>query len=195
MLSARTWIVYACSLSYVSFMACDASPAEPNKKDGEPSQAAKAEPPAPTKVEPPQPPKVEPPPAPAPAPAQPLSFTLGSRTFTAAVALSSRFNDQRRIIISSESMTCDELLAIPEQYKKGKVSFIVTTAWTVGAHPLASAEILEDDTHAVTNIYPSEATIEILAAPQAVGERGKIKLSATAAEGGAQGEIEVLLCE
>jgi hypothetical protein len=170
---AQTWIICSC---FFALVACDASPAESSKNDTEPPQAA----------------KVEPPPA---EPAEPLSFTLGTRTFTAAAALSSRFNDQRRIIIASDAMTCDELLAIPEQYKKGKVSFIVTTPWTVGKHPLTSAEILEDDSHKVTNIYPQAGTIEILAAPQGVGERGKIKLSATAAEGGAQGEIEVLLCE
>jgi hypothetical protein len=186
MLSTRAWIVCTCLLS---FAACDAPPAEPSK-----AEPAKVEATQPTKAElaKVEPVKVEPPP---PAPAEPLSFTLGERTFTAATALSSRFNDQRRIIIPSEPMTCDELLAIPEQYKKGKVSFIVTTPWTVGVHPLASAEILDDDTRKITNIYPEAATIEILVAPQNVGDLGKIKLSASAAEGGAKGEIDVALCE
>lgn len=183
--SARAWIV--CTW-FLSFAACDAPPSEPNK-----SEPAKAEPaPAPEKVEPPTPEQLEPP---TPAPAEPLSFTLGTRTFTAANALSSRFNDQRRIIISSQPMTCEALLAIPEQYTKGKVSFIVTTPWTVGTHPLASAEILDDDTRKITNIYPESGTIEILAAPPNVGDRGKIKLSASAADGGAKGEIDVELCE
>jgi hypothetical protein len=189
MLSPRTWIVCTCVLS---LMACDSAPAETNKKDGEPTQAAKAEPSAPAKADPPQPTEIE---APTPAPAEPLSFSVGGRTFTAVNALSSRFNDQRRIIMPSEPMTCEELLAIPEQYKKGRMSFIVTAPWKVGIHPLASAEILDDDTRKVTNIYPESGTIEILAAPSNVGERGKIKLSATAAEGGAKGEIDVELCE
>jgi hypothetical protein len=191
--SMRAWIVCTCLLS---FAACDAPPAEPSKGEPakvEPTQPTKAElaKVEPVKVEPPQPTKVEPPPV----PAEPLSFTLGERTFTAATALSSRFNDQRRIIIPSQPMTCDELLAIPEQYKKGKVSFIVTTPWTVGVHPLTSAEILDDDTRKITNIYPESATIEILVAPENVGDLGKIKLSVSAAEGGAKGEINVSLCE
>jgi hypothetical protein len=193
--SPRAWIVCTCVLS---FAACDGPAAEPKK--GEPAKdeaapaPAKVEPPAPAKAEPPTPEKVEPP-APAPATAEPLSFTFGTRSFTAATALSSRFNDQRRIIISSQPLTCEALLAIPEQYTKGNVSFIVTTPWTVGTHPLASAEILDDDTRKVTNIYPEAGTIEILAAPPNAGDRGKIKLSVSAADGGAKGEIDVELCE
>lgn len=186
MSSTRTWLACIC---ISSFAACDSPAAETNDDKPPP---AKTEPPAPAKAEPPQPTKVEPP---TPATAEPLSFTFGARTFTAATALSSRFNDQRRIIISSQPTTCDELLAIPETYRKGNVNFIVTTPWTVGSHALKSAEILDDDTRKVTNIYPETGTIEVLVAPQDVGERGKIKLSATAAEGGAKGEIEVVLCE
>jgi hypothetical protein len=186
MLCARTWIVCITCLSTLA--ACDAPPAEPSKRT-----PAKAEVPAPAKPEPPAPAKVEPPPA--IAPAEPLSFTFGTRTFTAASALSSRFNDQRRIIISSQPTTCEELLAMPEQFKQGNVSFIVTTPWTVGTHALTNAEILDDDTRKVTNIYPKAGRIEILAAPQNISERGKIVLSATAAEGGAKGAIDVELCE
>jgi hypothetical protein len=191
--SARTWIILTCAFTLA---ACDAAPAEPSKTAPEKTEdpaPAKAEPPAPAKAEPPASTKVEPP---APAKVEPpLSFTFETRTFTAAVALSSRFNDQRRIVISSQPTTCEDLLAMPEQFKKGNVSFIVTSPWTVGTHALTSAEILDDDTRKVTNIYPASGTIEILAAPQGVGERGKIVLSATAPEGGANGEIEVELCE
>jgi hypothetical protein len=186
--SPRAWFVCTCLLS---FAACDEKPAETN--EAKPAQVSQPEPPAPTKIEPPpQPTNVEPP---APAPAEPLSFTFGARAFTAATALSSRFNDQRRIVISSMATTCDELLAIPETYKKGNVNFIVTTPWTVGTHLVKSAEILDDDTRQITNLYPETGTIEIVTAPQAVGEKGKIVLSATAAEGGAKGTIEVVLCE
>lgn len=190
--SSRIFVSCIC-ISLAS--ACDASPAEPAKAEPTKAEPAKAEPAQvePPKVEPPkaEPPKVEPPAA----PAAPLSFDFGTRSFTAAAALSSRFNDQRRIIISALPLTCEQLLAIPEQYQKGNVSFIVTTPWTVGKHPLTSAEILDDDTRKITNIYPESGTIEILAAPQAVGELGKIQLSAKAAEGGASGTIDVLLCE
>jgi ABC-type transport system substrate-binding protein len=190
--SARTWIICTCALSLA---ACDA-PAEPAKVEPLKAEPAKVEPlkAEPAKVEPLTPEQIEPP-SPTPATAEPLSFTFGTRTLTAANALSSRFNDQRRIIISSQPLTCEELLAIPEQYKKGKVSFIVTTAWTVGTHALTSAEILDDDTRKVTNIYPESGTIEILAAPPNAGDRGRIKLSVSAADGGAKGEIDVELCE
>jgi hypothetical protein len=196
MLSAHTWMIGTCLLSLA---ACDARPAE-TKKDAErvPSEKVelvppeKIEPVPPEKPEPAQPEKVEPA---QPAPAEPLTFTFGARTFTAATALSSRFNDQRRVIISSLPMTCDELLALPEQFKKGNVSFIVTTAWKLGTHPLASAEILEADTRKVTNIFPQAGTIEIITAPEGVDERGKIELKVSAPEGGASGTIDVLLCE
>ena len=193
--SARIWFICG---SFFSFVACESSPAEPKAQPAK-AEPTKAEPTKiePTKVEPAQPPvePAQPPVEPAQPSVEPLSFNLGTRTFTGATALSSRFNDQRRIIISSLPTTCEQLLAMPEQFQKGNVNFIITTEWKVGTHPLASAEILDDDTHAVTNIYPQNATIEILAAPQVVGERGTIKVSAAAAEGGARGQIDVLLCE
>jgi hypothetical protein len=118
-----------------------------------------------------------------------------ARTNEGGAACASTDESRARTRISSKGMTCDELLAIPETYKQGNVNFIVTTAWKLGTHPLTSAEILEDDTRKITNIYPEAGTIEIVAAPENVGERGTIVLSATAAEGGAKGTIEVVVCE
>jgi pyruvate/2-oxoglutarate dehydrogenase complex dihydrolipoamide acyltransferase (E2) component len=184
MFPARIWIVCTC----VSLLgACDAPAEQAEPAKPEPAKAEPAQP-EPAKAEAPQ---LEP----AQAPAKPLSFTFGARSLEAAVALSSRFNDQRRIVISSMPTTCEQLLAIPEQFQKGNVNFIVTTPWTVGTHPVTSAEILDDDTREMTNIYPKNGTIEVLAAPQGVGERGKIRLTVSAAEGGASGEIDVSICE
>lgn len=159
---------------------------------------------APAKTAPPAATPTPAPPAPtAPAPAadkpagltgEPLTFTRGERSFRGAVALASQYNGQRRIVIASEPTTCAGLLAVPEVRRKGRVSFIVAAPWRTGTHPLASAEILDDDTREVTNIY-GEGTIEVEAGPDRAGERGKIKLALRDAAGGASGVIDVELCE
>ncbi len=170
--------------------ACEAASEKAEKAETARTEPAKVDT---AKIEPAQPEPTKP--EPVPPPAEPLSFTLGARSFTAATALATRFNDQRRVVISSMPTTCEQLLAIPEQYQAGNVNFIVTTPWTIGTHSLASAEILDDDTREVTNIYPKGATIRIVAAPQNVGEVGKIELSVSASEGGAKGTIDVATCE
>lgn len=175
------------------FEACTGADVEPPQRA---AAADKAETPA---AEPPAPPRPSPP-APREAATaatlagEPLTFTVGAKSFRAAVALASQYNGQRRIIVSSAPMTCAELLAIPEIAKKGRVSFIVAALWRTGKHPLASAEILDDDTREVTHVY-GDGTIEVEAGADRAGERGKIKVSIRDASGGASGVIDVELCE
>jgi hypothetical protein len=170
-----------------------AGPAEAPKA----ATPAKIEPPtvAPQPVTLPAPIASEPVKTDPPAAAEPLTFTLGTRSFPAVVALASRYNDQRRIIISSQPFTCEELLAIPEVAKKGRVSFIVTAAWKSGSQPLTAAEVLDDDTRKVERLAFEGGTIELVAGPDRAGERGKLTLNVRGQAGGAQGAVDVELCE
>lgn len=129
---------------------------------------------------------------PEPAPRQPLRFALGAREFTGVSASATQFNKARRIIVSSQATTCEELLAVPEKPKKGRVTLVVTAPWTSGTHPVATAEVIDDDTRAVTVIEASDGTVTI---GDEVDGRRAVTLAIKGQAGSASGTIDVAPCD
>lgn len=128
-------------------------------------------------------------PAPKPA-AEPLRFALGERRFDGVVALVTRYNDNRRIVIMSKPTTCDELLAVPERPKKGRATLTVTLPWKTGTHAVESAEFIDDDTYKLTKIEAKDGTADLKVEGDA-----SLTLKLTGAAGSANGTIALTVCE